>query len=100
MEPMLYDGDLVLLDRRKSDLRNGGIYGIVDMEGDVRIKRIEQIEDGIILRSENPEGLTELRFAEDANRVRIIGSLVWSSHSYAQKRPRSKEPLRFKPDWF
>ncbi|MBM2295043.1 S24 family peptidase [Sulfitobacter pseudonitzschiae] len=82
MEPLLFDGDLVLLDRRRSDLRSGQVYGVVDVEGDVRIKRIEQVENGLLLRSENSEWPTELRHGEDANRVHVIGSLVWSGHNH------------------
>ena len=100
---MLFDGDLVLLDRRQTDVRDGQIYGVVDIEGDTRIKRIEMIENGLLLRSENPECRTELRHGDDANRVKIIGSLAWSGHSYDTSRqtPSPKPPRRrtMKHDW-
>lgn len=98
MEPLLFQGDLVLLDRRRTDLKDGHIYGVVDIEGDIRIKRIELIERGLLLRSENPECPTELRQGEDANRVRIIGSLAWSGHSHDARRqkPRKIGPARNK----
>jgi len=103
MEPLLFDGDLVLLDRRQTDPRDGQIYGVVDIEGDTRIKRIELIDDGLLLRSENPECRTELRHGEDANRVQIIGSLVWSGHSYdaSSQTLSSQKPRRrtMKHEW-
>ncbi|WP_339636206.1 S24 family peptidase [uncultured Sulfitobacter sp.] len=94
MEPMLFEGDLVLLDRRQSDLRDGQIYGVVDIEGDTRIKRVELIDNGLLLRSENSDCPTELRLGEDANRVQIIGSLAWSGHSYSAFR---QSPVRQTP---
>ena len=103
MEPMLFDGDLVLLDRRQTDVRDGQIYGVVDIEGDTKIKRIEMIDNGLLLRSENPECRTELRHGDDANRVQIIGSLAWSGHSYDTSRqaPSPQTPRRrtMKHDW-
>ncbi|QDP59331.1 MAG: hypothetical protein GOVbin287_5 [Prokaryotic dsDNA virus sp.] len=103
MEPLLFEGDLVLLDRRQADLRDGQIYGVVDIEGDTRIKRIELIENGLLLRSENPDCPTELRQGEDANRVRIIGSLAWSGHSHdaRKQKPRPAKHSRpmFKHNW-
>jgi phage repressor protein C with HTH and peptisase S24 domain len=51
MEPLLFDGDLVLIDKRKADLQNGQVYAFVDVEGDVRIKRLEKIDGGILLRA-------------------------------------------------
>ena len=103
MEPMLFEGDLVLLDRRQSDLRDGQVYGVVDIAGDVRIKRIEIIDEGLLLRSENPDCPTELRQGEDANRVRIIGALVWSGHSHDTKHqmPSRQVPRRrkIKHEW-
>jgi phage repressor protein C with HTH and peptisase S24 domain len=102
MEPLLYEGDLVLLDRHRRELRNGLVYGITDIEGDVRIKRIERVEQGIILRSDNPECPSELRLGEDANRVKIIGALAWSGHNHdtlKQLPKRSQQPPTFEHEW-
>tara|TARA_R110002049_G_scaffold73362_2_gene189740 strand:- start:5883 stop:6632 length:750 start_codon:yes stop_codon:yes gene_type:complete len=103
MEPELSEGDLVLLDRRQSDLRDGQVYGIVDIEGDTRIKKIELIDDGLLLRSENPDYSTELRQGMDANRVKIIGMLVWNGHinDASRQMPSRQTPRRrkFKHEW-
>ena len=82
MEPLLFDGDLVLLNTQQTEVRSGQVYGIVDTEGDLRMKRIEKISEGIILRSENIDCPSELRLGDDANRVRIIGTLAWSGHTH------------------
>lgn len=102
MEPLLYEGDLVLLDRHRRELRNGLVYGITDIEGDVRIKRIERVEQGIILRSDNPDCPSELRLGEDANRVKIIGALAWSGHNHntlKQLPKRTQQPPTFEHEW-
>lgn len=102
MEPLLHDGDLVLLDRHRRELRNGLVYGITDVEGDVRIKRIERVEQGIILRSDNPECPSELRLGDDANRVKIIGALAWSGHNHntlKQLPKRTQQPPTFEHEW-
>jgi phage repressor protein C with HTH and peptisase S24 domain len=103
MEPLLFDGDLVLLDRTVSAVRDGQVYGVVDVEGDTRIKRIEKIYGGIVLRSDHPGSPTEARMGDDANRVRIIGRLVWSGHSHdaIKQTPARQLPRRstFKHQW-
>lgn len=102
MEPLLSEGDLVLLDRHRRELRSGLVYGITDIEGDVRIKRIERVEEGIILRSENPDYPSELRLGEDANRVKIIGALAWSGHNHntlKQLPKRTQQPPTFEHEW-
>jgi hypothetical protein len=106
MQPTLWNGDLVLLDRRPSDqIRYDAIYGLVDIDGDVRVKRIEAVNNGLVLRSDNPNAGVDLRFGEDANRVQILGRVVWSCHRQPislKKQPKgeisSGEP--FKPKWF
>lgn len=84
MRPSLYDGDLVMIDRRKTQIRSGQIY--VFREGDVlRIKRLEVIPDAaIILRSDNPEHPPEHRTGEAMNAVsqNIVGQVVWSGHKW------------------
>lgn len=103
MEPLLSAGDLILLDRRKTELRNGEVYGVVDIEGDTRVKRLERIEGGLLLRSENPDCRTEARMGDDANRVQVIGRLVWSGHAYdnRQRVPKRKSSFgsTFKHTW-
>lgn len=101
MIPTLYDGDLVMVDRRpQPELSYANLYAIVDIDGDVRVKRVEVIDDGLLLQSDNQTYSTDARLGDDANRVRIIGKVVWSSHKHnvnpklpprtEKRRPKSK----------
>lgn len=84
MEPSLYDGDLVMIDRRKTHIRSGQIYAFRD--GDtLRIKRIEIIPGAaLILRSDNPKHPPEHRTGEAMNGIsqNILGQIVWSGHTW------------------
>jgi phage repressor protein C with HTH and peptisase S24 domain len=82
MEPLLFDTDLVLIDRRVTELRNGQVYAVTDVAGDIRIKRLEKIEGGVLLHSDNPTSPTEVRMGDEADRIDIIGRLAWSGHTY------------------
>ena len=84
MEPSLYDGDLVMIDRRKTHIRSGRIYAFRD--GDtLRIKRIEIIPGtALILRSDNPKHPPDYRAGEAMNGIsqNILGQIVWSGHTW------------------
>ena len=85
MEPTLYCGDLVMVDRRKRTIRNNRIYAFRDIDGGARIKRLEVIPgEAIIVRSDADGESVQLRQGEDMNRVSegIIGEVVWSGHSW------------------
>lgn len=82
MEPLLFDTDLVLIDRRVTELRDGQVYAVTDVAGDIRIKRLEKVEGGILLRSDNSSSPTEVRMGADADRIDIIGRLAWSGHTH------------------
>jgi len=84
MEPSIYDGDLVMIDRRKRHIRSGRIY--VFREGDVlRIKRLELIPGAaIVVRSDNPKHPPEHRVGQAMNAVSegMVGEVVWSGHKW------------------
>ncbi|ETD85719.1 S24 family peptidase [Rhodobacter capsulatus] len=82
MTPGLHDGDLALIDRRRNKVRNGYVYALTDTDGSTRVKRIEMLANGLILRSDAPSYPTEFRPCDDANRVNIIGQVVWSGHTW------------------
>lgn len=84
MEPSIYDGDLVMIDRRKTQIRSGRIYAFREGES-LRIKRLELIPDAaIILRSDNPKYLPEHRVGPAMNTISegLIGEVVWSGHKW------------------
>ncbi len=88
MEPSLYDGDLVMIDRRKTSLRSGRIY--VLRNGDnLHIKRIEVVPGAaLILRSDNPDQTKfppEYKIDEAMNDISLntVGEVVWSGHKWS-----------------
>lgn len=84
MEPALYNGDLVMIDQRKTQIRSGRIFAFHDGD-ELRIKRIEVIPDtALILRSDNPKHPPEHRTGEAMNDIsqNILGQIVWSGHSW------------------
>ena len=82
MTPGLHDGDLALIDRRRNKVRNGHVYALTDTDGSTRVKRIDLLPNGLILRSDAPSYPAEFRPCDDANRLRIIGQVVWSGHTW------------------
>ncbi|EAQ27484.1 S24 family peptidase [Roseovarius sp. 217] len=83
MCPMLRDDDVVMIDQRKTTIRNRHVYALVDVDGSSRVKRVELVENEmIILSSDNPNYPTETRRGPDMNRIRILGEIVWSSHAW------------------
>jgi len=87
MKPGIHDGDLVMIDRRKTAIRSGKIY--VFREGDsLRIKRLELVVGAaIILRSDNPDQdrfPPEQRTGAAMNDIshNIVGEVVWSCHKW------------------
>ena len=83
MSPLLQDGDIALIDQSKSKIRNGRAYAFVDIDGQTRIKRLEQLDEKtLLLRSDNPNHTWELRKATELNRIKMIGEVVWSGHSW------------------
>ncbi|MWB77136.1 hypothetical protein GLS40_03775 [Pseudooceanicola sp. 216_PA32_1] len=83
MVPPLHDGDLVLIDRRKADVRSGHVYAFVDVSGDVRVKRLELHADRLAIRSENPTVPLEFREPVEVEQMVVIGRVAWSGHTWS-----------------
>lgn len=84
MAPGLRDGDVALVDGgRKTPTRSGLVYALTDIDGSTRVKRIDLVKDGYILRSDAPDYPVEARFGSDAKLLSIAGLVVWSGHSWA-----------------
>lgn len=82
MEPSLYDGDLVMIDKRKTQVRSGRIYALRDGDA-LRIKRVELIPGtALILRSDNPAHAPEHRVGDAMNAIKVLGEVVWSGHTW------------------
>ncbi|PIE15912.1 MAG: hypothetical protein CSA68_04750 [Rhodobacterales bacterium] len=85
MEPSIYDGDLVMIDRRRKAIRTGHLYVFRDGEEGLRLKRLDVIPDtAITLRSDNPKYPPEPRTGEAMNAISqgIVGEVVWSGHKW------------------
>jgi len=74
MAPTLFDGDTVLIDLNRADLREGRIYAIA--VGDVvQIKRLQRLAgDRIRVISDNSAYHS---YEVSAHDIRIIGQMVW-----------------------
>lgn len=89
MEPIIWDGDLLLIDRSRTTInasakktRQKAVY-VVELEGQLLVKTLRRpSEDRIILISENVAGYdpTELR-GRELNALRIVGKVVWWGHT-------------------
>lgn len=87
MQPCVWDGDTVLIDRSRTEVPVRGtvgrrgrspVYAFVD-DGQARIKRIERPDEGqLILLSDNPDYPPE--FAKIEN-LSIIGKVLWWGHT-------------------
>lgn len=78
MEPSLRAGDLLLIDRGVEGVKQDAIYAIAH-DGELRIKRIQRLFDGsMIIKSDNPKYEPENLTSDQAERMRIVGRVVWS----------------------
>jgi len=83
MEPSIYDGDLVMIDQRKTTLRSGRLYVFLDGDEGLRLKRLDVIPDtAIMLRSDNPNYPPEHRTGDAMNAIKPLGEVVWSGHKW------------------
>ena len=87
MQPCVWDGDLVLIDRSRIDLptlprsdraRRAPVFALLD-NGQAKIKRAQLVEPGLaMLLSDNPDYAPALARAENLS---IIGKVVWWGHT-------------------
>lgn len=86
MAPTLGDGDLVMIDERRTTIRNRHVYAFVDTDGSARVKRLDLVDNEmVIMASDNSNYPTETRRGPDMNRIRVLGEIVWSAHSWDVK---------------
>lgn len=91
MAPTIQDGDLLLIDRSRRDVpvRSGAtvpkrppaIYALLE-DGAARVKRLARPEAGIlVLASDNPAHPPEVLSGREAERLTIIGRVMWWGHT-------------------
>ena len=81
MEPVLADGNVVLIDLADClPIKSGKVYAI-SVDGEQRLKRLfRQIDGSLLIRSDNPDKALypdEIVRPEHLERVRIIGRKRW-----------------------
>nr|WP_153039701.1 S24 family peptidase [Pseudovibrio sp. Ad37] len=82
MDPLIADGDLVMVDRNRDTLSDG-IYAFV-FAGMARVKRLRPtILGDIEVISENPIYKDELLKRSDLEDFHIIGKVVWCGHHFS-----------------
>ncbi|KZL27937.1 LexA repressor [Pseudovibrio sp. WM33] len=82
MDPLIADGDLVMVDRKRNELSDG-VYAFI-YGGMARVKRLRPtIQGDVELISQNPEYKDELLKRADLEDFHIIGKVVWCGHRFS-----------------
>ena len=76
MEPLLKNGDTLLIDQSDTDIMDGRIY-VVTLGDELRVKRIQKTMRGYILRSENSRYADITIEGEDLTAFRVHGRVRW-----------------------
>lgn len=77
MEPTIFNGDLLLVDRTPITSLSNGIY-VMNMDGNLLAKRIEYLFDASIkIISDNARYSTQILTKDQAANLSIIGRVVW-----------------------
>lgn len=76
MEPLLKDGDTLLVDQSDTEVMDGRIY-VVTLGDELRVKRIQKGFKGYVLRSENPRYADITIEGEDLAAFRVHGRVRW-----------------------
>lgn len=75
MEPLIHDGDLILIDETDTRIRDGVFAFLLDDEA--RVKRFRRTMTGVTISSDNSTYPEERLEGEDMNRLNVIGRLRW-----------------------
>lgn len=81
MEPMIKEGDTVLIDQSQNNILAGAIYA-VGVEDTILIKRLEKHPDKLVLCSDNRNYEPIYLKKEEMEKIRIIGKVIWSCREY------------------
>lgn len=81
MEPVIREGDTVLIDQSQKRIIAGAIYA-VGVEDTILIKRLEKRPNKLVLTSDNKDYEPICIDREETDNVRIIGKVIWSCREY------------------
>jgi phage repressor protein C with HTH and peptisase S24 domain len=88
MQPSISDRDLVMIDRRRTQITSGKVYVYNDPDDGTRVKRLELVPGtAIIVRSDNPDQKRfppEFHTGKSMNAIAqsVLGEVVWSGHTW------------------
>lgn len=81
MEPLIREGDTVLIDQSQNRIMAGAIYA-VGVDDTILVKRLEKHPDALVLCSDNTDFQPIHLDAHALDKVRILGRVIWSSREY------------------
>ena len=77
MEPLIGNGDLLLVDTTDQSVRNFGVY-VIELRTERLVKRVQRKFDGsLILISDNTRYQPEVITPDVATDVRVVGRVIW-----------------------
>jgi phage repressor protein C with HTH and peptisase S24 domain len=77
MEPMIHDGDLLLIDTGETGIRDFGVF-VIEVRNERLVKRVQRKFDGaLILISDNSLYQPEEIAAGLAGEIKVVGKVVW-----------------------
>jgi phage repressor protein C with HTH and peptisase S24 domain len=78
MEPTFRSGDLLLVDRKKAQIKGDGIY-LINFDDGLIVKRLEWMMDGtVVIRGDNTNVSREQKLtAIEIEKLHILGRVVW-----------------------
>ncbi len=77
MEPTIHAGAVVLIDQQRRDPRSGGVFALRIPDGGLSLRRLEMVENKIVVRADNPAYSLTIFPATDMHRV--VGQVIWQS---------------------
>ena len=85
MEPLLYEGDSILVARDRRRRRAGRIYVVRDPDHGLVVKRLDKDEDGgwLLVSEAGPPEWPTVPWPDDAE---IVGEVAWSARAYLMRR--------------
>jgi phage repressor protein C with HTH and peptisase S24 domain len=81
MEPVIKEGDTVLIDQSQTHILAGAIYA-VGVEDTILIKRLEKHPNKLVLCSDNKDYEPIFLENDQLDTIRIIGKVIWSCREY------------------
>ncbi len=81
MEPVIGEGDTVLIDQSQTRIIAGAIYA-VGVEDTILVKRLEKHPDKLVLSSDNRDYSPIFLDLDEMEKVRILGKVIWSCREY------------------